>query len=122
MSTPGGRDRSLAAAIQARRSAPVRVGNGAVDQLQLDNYGELISAAHELDRLGGKLEDELRDFLSHVPDQACASWQTPDCGLWEQRNGAAVQGVREGSWPPTPWRSAAPSGVHARPTGDRPDR
>jgi GH15 family glucan-1,4-alpha-glucosidase len=70
-----------------RRSAPVRVGNGAVDQLQLDIYGELISAAYELHRLGGRLEPEIRSFLPHVADQACASWHQPDYGLWEQRNG-----------------------------------
>jgi GH15 family glucan-1,4-alpha-glucosidase len=70
-----------------RRSAPVRVGNGAVDQLQLDIYGELISAAYELHRLGGRLEREVREFLPHVADEACRSWQTPDYGLWELRNG-----------------------------------
>jgi GH15 family glucan-1,4-alpha-glucosidase len=70
-----------------RRSAPVRVGNGAVDQLQLDIYGELISAAYELHRLGGRLDGEVRDFLPHVADQACANWQTADYGLWEIRNG-----------------------------------
>ncbi len=70
-----------------RRSAPVRVGNGAVDQLQLDIYGELISAAYELHRLGGRLEREVREFLPQVADQACQSWQQPDYGLWELRNG-----------------------------------
>jgi GH15 family glucan-1,4-alpha-glucosidase len=70
-----------------RRSAPVRVGNGAVDQLQLDIYGELISAAYELHRLGGRLEREVREFLPHIADEACRSWQTPDYGLWELRNG-----------------------------------
>ena len=70
-----------------RRSSPVRIGNGAADQLQLDIYGELISAAYELHRLGGTLESEVRDFLPHVADQACGQWQTPDYGLWELRNG-----------------------------------
>jgi GH15 family glucan-1,4-alpha-glucosidase len=70
-----------------RRSSPVRVGNGAVDQLQLDVYGELISAAYEIVRLGGALEPEIRRFLPQVADQACSSWQTADYGLWELRNG-----------------------------------
>jgi GH15 family glucan-1,4-alpha-glucosidase len=70
-----------------RRSAPVRVGNGAVDQLQLDIYGELISAAYEVVRLGGDLDDEVRAFLPQVADEAIAAWRRPDYGLWELRNG-----------------------------------
>jgi pentatricopeptide repeat protein len=70
-----------------RRSAPVRIGNGAVDQLQLDIFGELISAAYEIIRLGGTLDDDILAFLPQVADQACAAWQQPDFGLWELRNG-----------------------------------
>ena len=70
-----------------RRSAPVRVGNGAADQLQLDIYGELISAAYEVLRLGGRLDRDILDFLPEVADQACSAWQQPDDGLWELRNG-----------------------------------
>ena len=70
-----------------RRSAPVRVGNGAVDQLQLDIFGELISAAYEILRLDGRLDADILAFLPEVADQACASWQQPDYGLWELRNG-----------------------------------
>jgi GH15 family glucan-1,4-alpha-glucosidase len=70
-----------------RRSRPVRVGNAAVDQLQLDIYGELLSIAYEVVRMGGDLEDDIRAFLPSVADQACASWQDPDYGIWELRNG-----------------------------------
>ncbi len=70
-----------------RRSAPVRVGNGAAGQLQLDIYGELISAAYEVDRLDGELEPEVRAFLPRVADEACHAWQDPDYGIWEPRNG-----------------------------------
>jgi GH15 family glucan-1,4-alpha-glucosidase len=70
-----------------RRSRPVRVGNAAVDQLQLDIYGELLSAAYEVVRMGDELEDDIRAFLPSVADQACASWQEPDYGIWELRNG-----------------------------------
>jgi GH15 family glucan-1,4-alpha-glucosidase len=72
-----------------RRSAPVRTGNGAVDQLQLDIYGELISAAYELVRMGVPLEPDIASFIPRVADQACASWREPDYGLWEVRNGPA---------------------------------
>jgi GH15 family glucan-1,4-alpha-glucosidase len=70
-----------------RRSAPVRVGNGAVDQLQLDIYGELISAAYEIVRLGGELDDDARAFLPTVADESIDAWQRQDYGLWELRNG-----------------------------------
>jgi GH15 family glucan-1,4-alpha-glucosidase len=70
-----------------RRSAPVRVGNGAAEQLQLDIYGELISAAYEVLRLGGRLDRDILDFLPELADQACAAWQQRDAGLWELRNG-----------------------------------
>jgi GH15 family glucan-1,4-alpha-glucosidase len=70
-----------------RRSSPVRVGNGAAGQLQLDIYGELIEAAYELVRMGGRLSPETASFLAEVADQACAQWQQPDYGIWELRSG-----------------------------------
>jgi GH15 family glucan-1,4-alpha-glucosidase len=69
------------------RSAPVRVGNAAVDQLQLDVYGELISAAYELLRLGGVLPADVLRFLPSVAEQALVRWREPDYGIWEVRNG-----------------------------------
>jgi GH15 family glucan-1,4-alpha-glucosidase len=70
-----------------RGSAPVRVGNGAADQLQLDIYGELISAAYELVRMGGELSPDVREFLPQVADQACSAWRRADHSIWEPRNG-----------------------------------
>jgi GH15 family glucan-1,4-alpha-glucosidase len=70
-----------------RRSSPVRVGNGAADQLQLDIFGELVSLAWEVHRLGATLDDDIRRFLPHVADEACAMWSNADYGLWELRNG-----------------------------------
>jgi GH15 family glucan-1,4-alpha-glucosidase len=70
-----------------RRSAPVRIGNGAVDQLQLDIYGELLSAAYEIVRLGGELDADIRAFLPALADEAVSVWRQPDYGLWELRNG-----------------------------------
>jgi GH15 family glucan-1,4-alpha-glucosidase len=80
-------ERELPGLAGYRDSAPVRIGNGAVDQLQLDIYGELISAAYEVIRLGGELSEDILRFLPAVADQACAAWQQPDYGLWELRNG-----------------------------------
>jgi GH15 family glucan-1,4-alpha-glucosidase len=68
-------------------SSPVRVGNGAADQLQLDIYGELISAVYEVIRLGGSVAPDVCRFLPKVADQACDSWHERDYGIWELRNG-----------------------------------
>lgn len=70
-----------------RRSAPVRIGNGAVDQLQLDVFGELISVVYELVRVGQDVADEILTFLPDVADDACRRWHERDFGLWELRNG-----------------------------------
>jgi GH15 family glucan-1,4-alpha-glucosidase len=70
-----------------RRSSPVRTGNGAVDQLQLDIFGELISAVYELVRVGDDVSDDILEFLPEVADDACRQWQERDYGLWELRNG-----------------------------------
>jgi GH15 family glucan-1,4-alpha-glucosidase len=68
-----------------RGSRPVRIGNAAADQLQLDIYGELMQAAYELVRADHELEDGVADFLGRVADSACAGWHRPDHGIWEVR-------------------------------------
>jgi pentatricopeptide repeat protein len=68
-----------------RASRPVRVGNAAVEQRQLDVYGELVGSAYELVRHGAELDPSLCGFLSGLADRAAASWQQPDYGIWEVR-------------------------------------
>ena len=88
-----------------RRSAPVRVGNGAWRQRQLDVYGELLSAVHRLsDRLfdpvarrvgpladpdqwdaAPELAPSTRRFLVALADTAARRWQEQDQGIWEVR-------------------------------------
>jgi GH15 family glucan-1,4-alpha-glucosidase len=70
-----------------RGSRPVRIGNAAAEQLQLDSYGELLQAAYEVVRAGEELNDGIGDFLSHVADAACSSWNKTDHGIWEVRGG-----------------------------------
>lgn len=70
-----------------RRSAPVRIGNGAVEQLQLDVFGELISVVYEMVRLEERVSDATLAFLPEVADSACRQWQERDNGIWELRNG-----------------------------------
>jgi len=68
-----------------RRSAPVRVGNAAWSQRQLDVYGELLDAAcrlpDQLDRLGSAT----KQFLADLADSASARWTEKDQGIWEVR-------------------------------------
>lgn len=66
-------------------SAPVRVGNDAALQRQLDVYGELLQAAYELLRIGAALSPEQQIWLQGVADHVCQVWRLPDRGIWEVR-------------------------------------
>jgi alpha,alpha-trehalase len=71
-----------------RDSSPVRVGNGAWNQTQLDVYGELIDAAATIADLDIHIDPEFGAFLADVADRAVARWQDVDEGIWEVRGGA----------------------------------
>jgi GH15 family glucan-1,4-alpha-glucosidase len=68
-----------------RNSRPVRVGNGAWNQRQIDVYGELLNAAYRLSDQWNELEPSTRSFLVDVADAASIRWEETDQGLWEQR-------------------------------------
>jgi alpha,alpha-trehalase len=69
-----------------RGSRPVRVGNGAWNQRQVDVYGELLGAAHRLrDQLAGGVDPEVAAFLAACADTAATAWHEPDQGIWEIR-------------------------------------
>jgi alpha,alpha-trehalase len=68
-----------------RGSRPVRVGNGAWEQRQLDVYGELLGAAQRLAEQLGDLDDGTRAFLVEVADAAASRWGETDQGIWEIR-------------------------------------
>jgi GH15 family glucan-1,4-alpha-glucosidase len=68
-----------------RRSTPVRIGNGAVDQLQLDVYGELLDSAYLYARFGGEISRTLWKELHAVVDLAIERWELPDASIWESR-------------------------------------
>ena len=69
-----------------RGSQPVRVGNGAAGQVQLDSYGQLLEAAQGFAAAGGELTASNGEFLSRVADLAVARWREPDQGIWEIRD------------------------------------
>ena len=68
-----------------RDSAPVRVGNDAWNQRQLDVYGELLDAAYRLPGQLGRLGPVTRRFLADLADTAAGRWQEKDQGIWEVR-------------------------------------
>ncbi len=68
-----------------RNSSPVRIGNGAWNQRQLDVYGELMNAVYVLRDHIGNLDQTTREFLIRTIDAAGANWQEKDQGIWEIR-------------------------------------
>jgi GH15 family glucan-1,4-alpha-glucosidase len=68
-----------------RDSRPVRIGNGAWSQRQLDGYGDVLLAAHRLREQLGELSAAGRRFLAEIADAAAARWHEPDQGIWEMR-------------------------------------
>jgi GH15 family glucan-1,4-alpha-glucosidase len=68
-------------------SSPVRIGNAAAGQLQLDTYGELIDATYVFSRYGGSIYQDSWDDLRGAVDWLCDNWDQPDEGIWETRGG-----------------------------------
>lgn len=68
-------------------SRPVRIGNAATDQVQLDVYGEVIDAVAQFVRRGGLLDRETERMLAAFGEYVCRHWQEPDEGIWEPRSG-----------------------------------
>jgi GH15 family glucan-1,4-alpha-glucosidase len=68
-----------------RDSRPVRVGNGAWDQLQLDVYGELLNSLYLYREQLGELHPEIRAFAADLAATAARRWREADSGMWEMR-------------------------------------
>ncbi|MGR6974379.1 glycoside hydrolase family 15 protein [Streptomyces cynarae] len=68
-------------------SAPVRVGNAAADQLQLDIYGALIDSIYLYDKWAQPISSDQWDEVCALVDWVCANWDQPDEGIWETRGG-----------------------------------
>ena len=71
-----------------RGSAPVRVGNGAYLQNQIDVYGQVFDLAWMYQALGGRLDAQYRRLLDAVATYVAAHWREPDQGIWETRGPA----------------------------------
>ena len=68
-------------------SKPVRIGNGAADQLQLDIYGEAMDSIYLADKQGLRVGHQGWEELKAVLDWLCNEWDQPDEGVWETRGG-----------------------------------
>ena len=64
---------------------PVRIGNGAYEQIQLDIFGELMDAVYLVNKYGDAISHEGWRHVGEVVDQVCENWQTEDVGIWEMR-------------------------------------
>jgi GH15 family glucan-1,4-alpha-glucosidase len=70
-----------------RGSAPVRVGNGAANQLQLDIYGELIDSVYLFNKHASPISHEAWTDLARIVEWVCENWDQADEGIWETRGG-----------------------------------
>jgi alpha,alpha-trehalase len=76
-------------------SRPVRIGNGAADQKQLDVFGEVLDCIHlyrrqgSFERYGEKLEGPLWAMMRLLVEHVCSHWQERDSGIWEVRDEAS---------------------------------
>lgn len=68
-------------------SRPVRAGNGAARQLQLDVFGEVVLAAYEYVERGGVLDPAEGKLLRQLGETVRHLWREPDEGIWEKRDG-----------------------------------
>ncbi len=68
-------------------SRPVRIGNAAFANLQLDIYGELMDSVYLYDKYGSPIGYDAWTNIARLVEWVCANWQQPDEGIWEVRGG-----------------------------------
>jgi GH15 family glucan-1,4-alpha-glucosidase len=70
-----------------RGSHPVRIGNAAAEQRQLDIYGELIDSVYLFNKYGSPIFSDTWDNIRRIVDWLCENWDQADEGIWETRGG-----------------------------------
>lgn len=70
-----------------RGSAPVRIGNAAYQQLQLDIYGEMMDSLYLYNKYGQAISYDLWTYLRRLTNWVCAHWRDKDDAIWEVRGG-----------------------------------
>jgi len=66
-------------------SRPVRIGNAAIEQVQLDIYGEVVEAVSHFSDEIEKLDRDMQKMLHQCAEYVCEHWREPDNGMWEER-------------------------------------
>jgi GH15 family glucan-1,4-alpha-glucosidase len=69
-----------------RGSRPVRIGNGAADQVQLDIYGSLLDGVWRYSQQGGHVDKDTGKDIAAIADYVTKAWEEPDNGIWESRS------------------------------------
>jgi GH15 family glucan-1,4-alpha-glucosidase len=88
ISTDGQLEEETLAHLEGYRgSAPVRIGNGAANQVQLDVYGEVLDALHFAWKVGQFDPASVWDHFRPLIDWVAVNWEQPDSGIWEVRGG-----------------------------------
>ena len=70
-----------------RGAKPVRIGNGAADQLQLDIYGEMLDGLYLADQKGFDIPHQGWQSVAYMADWVADNWDQPEEGIWETRGG-----------------------------------
>jgi Glucoamylase and related glycosyl hydrolases len=70
-----------------RKSSPVRIGNGAHSQLQLDIYGELMDSVYLYNKYGNPISFDMWRYLRRLTNWVCDNWNQKDEAIWEVRSG-----------------------------------
>ena len=66
-------------------ATPVRVGNAAIDQVQLDIYGELLDTGYLVNKYAQAISHDGWEHVVRTVGYVCRNWDQPDCGIWEKR-------------------------------------
>ena len=78
-------ERELSGLAGYRDSKPVRVGNGAANQVQLDVYGSVFESIWLYARMRGHIDGDTAKEVAKIADYVCSKWRDRDCGIWEVR-------------------------------------
>jgi GH15 family glucan-1,4-alpha-glucosidase len=80
------RERELFHLQGYKDSRPVRIGNAASEQLQLDLYGEVVEAVSHFMGENERIDREMQKMLRQCAEYVCKHWREPDNGMWEYRD------------------------------------
>jgi GH15 family glucan-1,4-alpha-glucosidase len=99
-----------------RGSRPVRSGNSAEEQMQLESFGALFDPVWEYVRAGNQLDERTASKLAACADRVCDIWKRPDAGLWELTDTEHYTASKVGCW------TALDRAVQLAGAGQLPDR